>query len=197
MAELKGDKPIDKKANLFRMNTFLYGIVLGLTMILGIFLGSKSPLIHDYITINVEKQEIFKYLDEIQSLEEKLYPVTQESGEWIRNHSPEQPGDFKALDQSMMKIDEIMMMVINIPISSPVMESHALLIEELKTVKYAMIEMRLAEAYNDTRSVEKAQAYLNEFQDTVNVRRVALKKMMDQYKIPYIDLGDRIKYRIK
>jgi hypothetical protein len=197
MAELKGDKPIDKKTNLFQMSTFLYGLLLGLTMILGIFLGSKNSLIHDYMTSNIEKQEIFKYLDVIQSLEEELYPVTQESVEWIHNYSPGRVGELDALSQNMTTIDELMMTIIDIPISPPVMESHALFIEELKTVKYAMIEMNLAKGHDDKRSIEKAQAYLNEFQDTVNVRRMALKKMMDQYKIPYIDLGDRIKYRIK
>ncbi|MBB6218975.1 hypothetical protein HNQ80_005153 [Anaerosolibacter carboniphilus] len=197
MAELKGEKPLGKKTKIFRTNIFLYGILLGLMMMLGIFLGSRNPLINHYMTLNTKKQEIFKYLEQIQSLEEKMYPISKESINWIHRYSKGKDGDLDSLDQNMMVIDELMMMSINIPASSQVMESHILFMEELKMIKSAMIEMEFAQNHDDARSIEKAQVYLKEFQTTANERRIALKTMMEQYKIPYIDLGDRIKYRTK
>ncbi len=197
MTEFKGEKSWNKTTRIFKINIFFYGILLGFVMMLGIFLGSRSPVINHYMTVNHGKQEIFKYLEVVQPLEEAMYPVLAETVIWNQKYTQGQKLSFESLDEKMKLVDELLMMLIKVPNNPQVMASHVLLMEELKIIKYVMIEQKFAHTYDDGKSIEKAQAYLKEFQNTAKLRRATLKKMLEQYNISYIDLGDRIKYRIK
>lgn len=201
MAEWKKEKVCYETSNTAKMPN-LYGIFFGIFVLsavffAGIIIGAKSPAVYDFFSNSRGKQQIFTYLERLQPIEERFYPIFNQNMEWMLKGGQAKEEYIAFLDKGIGEVEEILRELARISINSHVMESHILLMDEIRTLKDMMLEQQFGLENHDPKSVEKAKLYFKRYVAIAQSRRIALKKMMETYKIPYIDLGDRIKYKVE
>ncbi|KXG74340.1 hypothetical protein [Thermotalea metallivorans] len=201
MAEWKKEKVCYEANNAAKMSN-LYRIFFGIFILsavffAGIIIGVKKPPVYDFFSSGGGKQQIFTYLERLQPIEERFYPICNQNMAWMGKGERANEEYSAFLDKGIGEMEEILRELARISTNPHVLESHLLLMDEIKTLKDMMLEQQFGLENHDPQSVEKAKLYFKKYVAIAQSRRIALKKMMETYKIPYIDLGDRIKYKVE
>lgn len=162
-------------------------------MILVLFLSSyKSHFSTFFSNISHEKQELFSYLKDVQPIEDEFYSLVGDlPDEDNKNQS------INNIKNAIEIIDRLLKELVDVKGSGPVQENKLFFTQEIKAVRNMLVEQRFWISNHDKVSLEKSKAYFDEYQMVSELRRDSLKNIFEDYDVQYIDLGNRIKYKVE
>ncbi|WZL74601.1 hypothetical protein QBE52_07885 [Clostridiaceae bacterium 35-E11] len=199
-------KTIEKsrRKNLYKI--FTYGIcIILLILLLGYGVIKKQGVIQNevikkmiyHIQNKQAREEIFGYLKTVQIVEDGFYEIVNKHIDLGNNGFSQDQNETKDLEEALLKIDTLILDLTKLDTNDYMQENHQLFFEEIKVMRDVIMEEKLGIENQDKRSFVKAKEYLKKYKIIAEVRRQSLQKVFDRYDIVYIDLGNRIKYKIK
>jgi len=196
MNRIKSERFLEKIGQKYKkgiLKTFFYGILVLLFLSLIFYWADEKNFFH----IGPRKK-IFSYLKEVQPLEERFYKLVEDNRkmEDHREFLTEQEY-LQFLDQSIIAIDE---MILDLAVIDPgryMQENKFLFLEEMKAIRNMLAEKRIGMKMKSESSLLRMEEYLENYRVMARARRDSLKNSFNKYGIVYIDLKDRIKYKIQ
>lgn len=158
--------------------------------------GIVKKMIRD-IQNKKPREEIFGYLKAVQSLEDRFYALAAHNMDLMDNSFSQDKRQQSYLEEMILKIDTLILDLTNLETNDYIKENHQLFLEEIKVMRDVIMEEKLSIENQDSKSHIKAKEYLKKYNTIAKTRKQVLKKVFDRYDIVYIDLGNRIKYKIK
>ncbi|MTI54021.1 MAG: hypothetical protein FH760_04050 [Geosporobacter ferrireducens] len=190
---------IGKKKSIGRIALGVFVVVFFLSSILYLpsvsKLHSVSPI--QFIINMHSKYEIFTYLKDVQAIEDDFYEIVNNEKLLYTNGKADEKSFILFYEEAIPVLEQLMIALAKIDTNPTVIENYQLFSEEIKSIRDMMVEKKFAMEYQDSISYEKAMKYTERYTLASRMRRENLKSLFDRYKILYIDLGDKIKYKVK
>lgn len=158
--------------------------------------GKTKMNVAKYILEMEDRKGIFRYLKEMQGIEDTFYGIVSKNISRLTNTADISMGS-AAFENSIKEISELMKETAKISPDLSMTENHNLFMDEMKTFRDVLLEKQFAFEHRDQTSAEKAKVYYEKYLLYTELRRTSLQKVFDEYGIAYIDLGNKIQYETK
>ncbi len=179
------------------MGALLIFLLTGSILYLGSFskLQQMKPI--QFIINTHSKHEMFTYLKSVQTIETDFYRIVNNDKLLSTEGKPDEKSLVLFYEEAIPVLEQLMITLATIDTNPTIVENYHLFLEEIKSIRDMMVEKKFAIENQDNVSDEKAVKYMERYALISHMRRENLKSLFDRYRIPYIDLGDKIKYKIK
>ncbi|MEW9123366.1 MAG: hypothetical protein AB2421_11720 [Thermotaleaceae bacterium] len=192
--------------NLENKKRYLPYIIIGAVIFISLFSIAK----HLHITTDIKeegllqailnvrkKEQIFAYLKKVQPLEDEFYEIVNNHILFHKEKLDKEQEQAVFYENTIPRLEYILIEIIQIDINPYVSENYYLFMDEINLIRDIVAEERLELERGDGTSEEKSKKELEKYILVSQMRRENLKKLFDKYHILYIDMGNKIKYKIK
>ncbi|SHJ90789.1 hypothetical protein SAMN02745975_03198 [Geosporobacter subterraneus DSM 17957] len=143
------------------------------------------------------RHEIFTYLKNVQEIENQFYDIVHQQKQLSASEDFNGHQLVSLYEKAIPALEQLMIDLAKTETNPTIMENYHLFSEEIKSMRDAMVENKFGIEKNDPISRERAGKYIDRYALVSRLRRENLKTLFDRYNISYIDMGDKIKYKVK